>query len=129
MSRDPWLPHQAKYRAYIAGPMTGYPQWNFPAFDAAAEYLRSRGIDAVNPADLDRAAGFTGDGAEDPDLQAAMRRDIEALLTVDGVLLLPGWQKSVGANLELSIAAALGLDVFEYDPAAEALYRRKMVAA
>jgi len=38
-------------RIYIAGPMTGLPEFNYPAFNAAAEYLRSLGHHVENPAD------------------------------------------------------------------------------
>jgi hypothetical protein len=37
-------------RAYIAGPMTGLPEFNFPAFHAAAASLRARGFEVENPA-------------------------------------------------------------------------------
>lgn len=105
-------------RAYIAGPMTGKAGWNFPAFDEAATWLRSRGIEPVNPADLDRAVGFDESVTVQPDgfRERALRRDVEALLTVDAVVLLPDWEPSAGANLEVSIAEALGLPVYLYDP-------------
>lgn len=41
-------------RAYLAGPMSNIPQFNFPAFDDAAADLRARGWDIVSPAELDR---------------------------------------------------------------------------
>ena len=39
-------------RVYLAGPMTGLPQFNFPAFDNAEKDLQARGYDVVPPADL-----------------------------------------------------------------------------
>ena len=45
-------------RLYIAGPMRGIPQYNFPVFDAARDKAIALGWDAVSPADLDRANGF-----------------------------------------------------------------------
>ena len=43
-------------RLYIAGPMTGLPRFNYPAFHAAADVLRRMGHDAVSPAEMDNAA-------------------------------------------------------------------------
>ena len=38
-------------RIYIAGPMTGHSEHNFPAFHEAANRLEVAGLEAVNPAD------------------------------------------------------------------------------
>lgn len=38
-------------RADLAGPMTGFEDFNFPAFNAMAARLRSRGFVVENPAD------------------------------------------------------------------------------
>jgi len=35
---------------YIAGPMSGLPEFNYPAFFAAAEQLTAAGYDVLNPA-------------------------------------------------------------------------------
>lgn len=103
-------------RAYIAGPMRGYPKWNFPAFDDATRMLRSQGWEIINPAELDRDIGFDEDSDRLPDgfIENAMRRDIEALLRVDAIVLLPGWEGSSGTAIELTVAKALGLRVFHY---------------
>ena len=44
-------------RIYISGPMTGLPEFNFPAFHAAAAKLRERGHAAVNPAEINAETG------------------------------------------------------------------------
>lgn len=92
--------------------MRGYPQYNFPAFHEAALQLREAGYEVVSPAEMDLDLGFDpndeGDFTEEM-YHAAMRRDIETLLTVDGVALLHGWRKSRGANVEHDVARALGL--------------------
>jgi hypothetical protein len=106
----------SKKRVYIAGPMTGYPQWNFAAFDAAAADLRQRGYEVVNPVDLDRDVGFdpATSSPEDFDLVSAIRRDVEALVTCQLIALLPGHENSKGATAERHIAYWAGLDVVEY---------------
>ncbi len=88
-------------RIYIAGPMTGYPELNFPFFNTAAKSLREQGHDAVNPAEI-----VTDQSA---DWQTCMRADIAQLVTCDAILLLPGWETSKGATLEAHIAHSLGM--------------------
>jgi len=92
-------------RIYIAGPMTGLPELNFPAFHAAAAHLRALGHDAVNPAEinLDPTAGWV----------TCMRQDLAQLVTCDAIFLLDGHQNSRGARLELHVARELGLMVLE----------------
>lgn len=85
---------------YISGPMTGLPELNFPAFNAAAAALRALGHAVVNPADLNPAGASW---------QACLRADIKALCDCDTLALLPGWEGSPGAHLELHVAHRLGL--------------------
>ena len=44
-------------KVYIAGPMSGYPDMNGPAFDKKADELRAQGYEVVNPASRVRFAG------------------------------------------------------------------------
>lgn len=92
-------------RLYIAGPMTGLPDLNFPAFHAEAKRLRALGHDVINPAEINT----------DPnaDWHDCMRADIAALVTCDAIQLLPGWRRSRGATLEHDIAVRLGMNVFD----------------
>ncbi len=96
-------------RVYLAGPMTGYEDHNFPAFHAAAERLRGSGLEVVNPADHGLLSGL---GWSD-----YMRWDLVKLAGCHAVYVLPGWEKSKGASLEISIARALGMPVFTVDGA------------
>lgn len=91
-------------RIYISGPMTGLPQLNFPAFNAEAQRLRDLGHQVVNPAEINPDNAMTW--------QACMRRDIAELMTCDTLALLPGWQKSSGAHLEMHLAHRLGMEIF-----------------
>lgn len=107
-------------RCYIAGPMTGIAEFNFPAFDAARDALASYGWTVTSPADLDRVDGFDETGCTGNEMltneQRARfaRNDIGAILDVDTVFLLPGWQNSTGARNEVRIAGWLGIDVVDY---------------
>ncbi len=113
------MKQKPKERIYLAGPMTGWPSLNFPAFDKAQFYLEKQGFEVVSPAAMDREAGvdetkYVTSKTISSIWHEAMRRDIVALLTVDAVALLPEWQKSAGANVELTVARALGLRVLEF---------------
>lgn len=107
-------------KVYVAGPMTGITEFNFPAFDEASRDLRSRGWLVISPAEMDRDDGFseTGCTGTEPlsrDLRLRFaRNDIAALLQVDAVVVLPGWERSTGATNEARIAAMLGLPVVSY---------------
>lgn len=91
-------------RVYIAGPMTGWPEFNFPAFDKAEATLTAAGYKYVhNPAVIGRLWG-TGRPHS-----FYMRKAIEKLLQSDAIIMLRGWEKSRGARLELQIARTLNL--------------------
>ena len=92
--------------AYVSGPMTGLPDLNFPAFHAAAKYLRFRGVEVVNPAEFGEEPGKSW--------VDYMRKDIAALMRCNVIVMLPGWKKSKGAKLERFIARALGFVVVEW---------------
>ncbi|GLS13632.1 DUF4406 domain-containing protein [Hydrogenophaga electricum] len=94
-------------RVYLSGPMTGLPDLNFPAFHAAADQLRRMGLDVVNPADINPDTSMSWAGC--------MRADIKALCDCDAIALMPGWERSKGAHLELHIAHRLELAVVYVD--------------
>jgi hypothetical protein len=99
-------------RIYIAGPMTGIEDLNFPAFNAAAERLRAAGHEVINPAEINPDKTMSW--------EQCMRRDIPELCTCDAIAMLPGWGSSKGATLEHLIAVKLGLDVIHLHTAQEA---------
>jgi hypothetical protein len=106
--------------------MRGYDNFNFPAFDAAAEYLRGFGHTVLSPAEHDRAAGFdeTQESSLDGfDLGAAMAWDLEQVRECDFVVLLPGWVNSTGANRELEEAEKWGKGAYEYDKTGRIKFR------
>jgi hypothetical protein len=89
--------------------MTGIPEWNFPAFQDAAEQLREAGFEVQSPHEFDLEDGFDpGSHGADFDLRAALERDVEAVLEADGVALLDGWEASPGVAVEILTAASQG---------------------
>jgi hypothetical protein len=100
-------------KIYLAGPMTGLPDFNFPAFDAAAAVLEAEGHDVANPAQMDRDVGFdpSSTSVSKEFLRDALRRDLSAICDADAIAMLPGWEKSGGARVEWTLACHLGLEV------------------
>ncbi|MCF8566890.1 DUF4406 domain-containing protein [Alicyclobacillus tolerans] len=91
-----------KQRVYISGPMTGYEDYNRPAFHAMASQLKDAGYRVYNPADV---------VLETDDWAQYMKIHLAVLPTCDLVVVLPGWQKSRGARLEVANAHFLGIPV------------------
>lgn len=82
---------------YIAGPMTGLPDLNFPAFDLAESALQTAGYSTLNPA---------RHGGEEPGKQwiGYLARGLYDVMNADGIALLPDWETSKGARVEVTLA-------------------------
>lgn len=90
---------------YLSGPMTGIDDHNFPAFREAACRLRNQGYVVLSPAEL---------GMIDGGLWSHyLKRDLKWLLRCEAVAVLPGWQNSKGANLEVYLARKLDMPVHD----------------
>ena len=89
---------------YVAGPMSGLPEFNFPAFEAETQRLRALGYEVLSPhegvEDTTKPWGFY------------MRKAISLLIQCDSIILLPGWENSKGARLEESIAHNFRMTLF-----------------
>jgi hypothetical protein len=95
--------------------MRGYPRYNFDAFEAAALDLESRGIKIISPHRMDLEIGFDPAGSLDGfDLHGAIRRDIEAIISTEACIFLPGWDKSTGARAEKAISEWAGHPCLNY---------------
>jgi hypothetical protein len=96
-------------KLYLSGPMSGYPDYNRAAFEEAAGTLRSLGHEVVSPAEEDH-------GIPDGEWGHYLARDVAILLTrgLDTIVLLPGWEDSKGAQVELAVAQVLGFAVYEW---------------
>ena len=90
-------------RIYIAGPMTGQPQFNYPAFHQAAMLLRAAGHIVINPAE--NPAPTCGSWL------GYMRMSVAQVASVDCLVMLPGWPLSKGARIKYLLAKLLGLGV------------------
>lgn len=98
-------------RIYIAGPMTGIPEFNYPAFFAAKADLLARGYYPVSPTESTNDVIVTEAEAKPWDYY--MRLAIALLLSCDGIHMIDGWENSKGARLERNIAVELGMEVIQ----------------
>jgi len=111
-------------KVYLAGPMTGIPQFNYPAFAEGAITLRGLGYEVVSPAEQDSSAvqkmalaSETGNLIELASTEETygdiLSKDVKIVIDeVDGVVLLPEWEFSRGARLETFIAITVQKPVF-----------------
>ena len=119
-------------KIYLAGPMSGIPQFNFPAFFAAADQLRAAGFDVVSPAEIDnsedKGAALASPDGDNRNLTSMnnktwgdfLARDVKLLADtgIQGVVFLPNWQNSKGAKLEALVGLLQGFKFWEYEDGA-----------
>lgn len=103
---------------YIAGPMSGYPEFNFPAFFRAQKNFEDHGWKVWNPAAKDGEEGVvkdpsfaTGNDTElmssGWDFREAYLWDCEKVIQSDAIFMLKGWEKSAGARGEHAVAISI----------------------
>ncbi len=88
-------------KLYVCGPITGIDNYK-ENFKEAQNILMQAGYDVVNPCDLNSISASW---------EECMKKDIPAMLECDGIALLPGWENSKGAKLELHIAQSICLPI------------------
>lgn len=109
-------------KVYLAGPMRGLPDFNFPAFKQMADALRRHGHEVFSPAERDLSevgdifSGTTGDleeiAARGFSIREALAADMVWIARHgEAIALLPGWEESKGARAEAALGHALGLRV------------------
>jgi len=106
-------------RLYIAGPMTGVPEFNAPEFRRVGEAVKALGHEVVNPIEFDDEEGFVhadhpkGEQTSEAEYAGFLRRDLLRILEldVDGAVVLDGWENSRGALLEVHVLRSLGKKV------------------
>lgn len=91
---------------YISGPMSGLPELNYPAFNAAAAELRALGYHVENPAENPEPPCKSWEGY--------MRLALAQLVRCDLNVRLEGWLLSRGARIESGVSRMLGIEVCDY---------------
>jgi len=94
---------------YLSGPMTGIPEYNAPEFARFAAMYRANGFRVLSPPELD------ADGPKDDTYENYLKRDLRLFLDgdVSRIYMLPGWERSRGANLERHVAEMLKIAVYD----------------
>jgi len=93
---------------YISGPMTGIPEFNYPAFEQMFQTLVSKGISVQSPHKVGNAP-FNDPGEA---WLWYMKQSINMLLSCNTILMLQGWENSKGAVLEKTIAENLKYPIY-----------------
>ncbi len=107
-------------RVYVSGAITGLPLDEArETFGEACRLLASQGHEPLNPFEIapwsgcacPRVAGDQAPAGGQHEWGCYLRADIAGMLACDAIYLLPGWERSHGARLELTVASAVGLRV------------------
>lgn len=118
-------------KIYLAGPMRGLPEFNYPAFRVGTAKLRAMGHEVFSPAehdekthgtDISNATGDAEQAAKEHgfNIFEALHEDLKFIcLEADAVVLLPGWENSKGATAERATALALGKPVLTLEAFSE----------
>ena len=104
----------SEHRIFISGPMTGYVLNNYPIFEKVEECLKAAGYECVNPVSI--LSKYNPDKVDsDNALYCAILNEIrEAERTCNVLLLLPGWEDSVGSRLELQTAIESKMKIIQW---------------
>jgi len=110
-----------KKKIYVAGPMQGKEEFNFPAFKTATYTLRREGWEVFSPHERDQedygedfGKGTKGTHEEVPEfsLRDALAADTDWICKeADAIYMLRGWEKSRGATAEHALSIALGHEI------------------
>lgn len=100
-------------KIYLAGPMTGLPEYNYPEFESTTATLRKHGWDVVSPVEIARDMGYSRDliNSDHAVFFNLMRAEKEALMDCDAIMLLEGWERSKGTRAELQLALSYNMEV------------------
>ena len=93
-------------KIYLSGPMSGYPEKNYPLFRQVAGCLEGDSHDVLDP-------------SRNPDGKTRaqyMAMDVEMVMATNAVVCLPGWELSQGASLEVFLAYELCIPVYAWLP-------------
>lgn len=102
-------------KVYLAGPMSGKPDFNFPAFFEAARLLRLVGHTVFCPAEEDlKEWGDLETTRKKANYRDCMRKDLNWIIDhAEAIAFLPGWEQSRGGVVEKLLSELLALPVIQ----------------
>lgn len=96
---------------YLSGPMTGYKDYNYPAFNALEQAIKQLDptITVINPTQTGVQEGWKWNDY--------LRHDLKLLIDgrPDVIVTLDRWDSSRGAKLEVHVARELGVGVLHHN--------------
>lgn len=95
---------------YLAGPMKGYPNHNYPLFEEVSAKLRKDGHNVYSPNEYP----YDGPRETFPLREAFAEYCKFICLVAVTIVLLPGWEKSLGVSAELALAKNCKLEIIEW---------------
>jgi hypothetical protein len=125
MSTENSIPKKKK-SIYVAGPMSGYPEFNFPKFFAVQHEYEAKGWIVYNPANKSNEAEVVkhssfGEGDDKALMKSgwsfrdAYTWDVTRVIEADAIYMLKGWEASPGARGEHAVAMAMKSKHSEYE--------------
>ena len=97
-------------KLYLAGPMSGVVQFNYPSFHEAAARLRALGFEVLNPAELFHE--ILEDGYSPKNWEFYMKGALREMMVCDSLVMLENWDMSRGATIEKELAEKLRMQVY-----------------
>lgn len=94
-------------KIYISGPISGISDYR-ARFDVAAQIIRSKGHEAINPCDLNTILNPATTTWEQ-----FILADLGLLRACSAICLIEGWENSRGSRMELREAQRLGMVVYK----------------
>lgn len=96
-----WWKSEKSCDFYLGGPMRSYPNLNKGMFSLVTHLLRSKGFTVWSPAEHDSYLKLSFAQCMTVDLNMVINQ-------CKKIALLPGWESSLGANMEMFSAFACG---------------------
>lgn len=102
---------QGGTKVYIAGPMSGVKEFNIPLFNKVEKDLVNEGYEVVNPVNISKKYVLSDILNEGKEFGKMLKEQQDEEKRCSILYLLPGWENSIGARMELMVALSNGLEI------------------